>query len=53
MRSGRTFAKKDFTRKGRETPLGVSDISTCPIRMGMSCRLHGRYRDLHEFFHAG
>ncbi len=44
--SGRTFAKRDFVRRGRETPPGANGISTCSTRTGMSCRLRDRSSSL-------
>src|SRR6266550_4000256 len=45
---GHTCRKKVFIRRVRRTLHGANDISICPIRMGMSCRLRVRYDTRHE-----
>ena len=38
--------ERDFIRRVRETPPGENAISTCPTRMGTSCRLRARSSSL-------
>src|SRR6266700_6782942 len=48
MRSGEASKDWDSRLKDREMLLGMSGISTCSTRMGMSCRLRGRYNDIRK-----
>jgi hypothetical protein len=43
MLSGYILRKEALNQRGRETPPGVSSISTCPIQRDTSCPLRVRF----------